>query len=329
MRTREGAREGDLVARDETQDEAQDEAQDDAGFAEAGPDAGVIARVRAGETGAYAELVRAHTPIALRTAALMGAGADAEDVVQDAFVKAYLALGTFKDDAAFRPWLLRIVANQTRNAVRSARRQQTAVDREGAMAGADPAIPESADPVVVALADERRARLMAALEELSEPQRWVVTYRYLLDLDEGETATALGWPRGTVKSRLSRALRRLELLLEADEAVRPGEGPGRARQARQGVQGGIGNGRGRAARRAAGARARTGGATARRPGGRPPGGRPPRGGRFGEQVMGGRRRDDGRAGARADRGDDRGDAGPRDARRPDPGGAVVAGAAGA
>ncbi|EFL25340.1 carboxysome peptide A [Streptomyces himastatinicus ATCC 53653] len=305
--------------------------------------------MRAGETGAYAELVRAHTPIALRTAALMGAGADAEDVVQDAFVKAYLALGTFKDDAAFRPWLLRIVANQTRNAVRSARRQQMVVDREGAMAGVDPAIPESADPAAMALADERRARLMAALEELSEPQRWVVIYRYLLDLDEGETAAALGWPRGTVKSRLSRALRRLELLLEADEAVRPGEGSGRAEQARQagqGVRGGIGDGRGRAARRAAGARARAGGATARRPGGRPPGGGPPRGQRVvGNQVVGrqdagrqdagrqvavGRRRDDGRAGAGPDRRDDRGGAGSRGAdlaRRPDPGGAVVAGAA--
>ncbi len=252
----------------------------------------MIARVRAGETEAYAELVRSHAPIALRTAALMGAGADAEDVVQDAFVKAYLALGTFRGDAAFRPWLLRIVANETRNAVRSARRQQTAVDREGAMTGADPAIPESADPAAVALADERRARLMAALEELSEPQRWVVTYRYLLDLDEAETAAALGWPRGTVKSRLSRALRRLELLLEADEVAPPGERPGRARQE------GIGDGRGRAARRAAGARARTGGATARRPtGGRPPGGRLP-----GKQRAVGERRDDGRAGAGPDRG---------------------------
>lgn len=306
MRTGEGAREGDLVAQDETQDEAPGEAQDEAlggALGGAGPDAAVIARVRAGETEAYAELVRAHTPIALRTAALMGAGADAEDVVQDAFVKAYLALGTFRGGAAFRPWLFRIVANETRNAVRSARRQQTAVDREGALSGADPVIPESADPAAVALADERRSRLMAALEELSEPQRWVVVHRYLLDLDEAETAAALGWPRGTVKSRLSRALRRLELLLEADEAVRLGEGPGRTRQARQEVRGGMGDGRGRAARRAAGARARAGGVTTRRPAGG--------------------RRDDGRAGAGPDRGPARSSGG----RRPAPGGAVVAGPA--
>ena len=57
------------------------------------------------------------------------------------------------------------------------------------------------------MAGERRGRLLAALDELSEEQRQVVTYRYLLELDEAETAEALGWPRGTVKSRLNRALR--------------------------------------------------------------------------------------------------------------------------
>ena len=56
---------------------------------------------------------------------------------------------------------------------------------------------------------ERRAALLAALEQLSEEHRLVVTYRYLLEMDERETAEALGWPRGTVKSRLHRALGRL------------------------------------------------------------------------------------------------------------------------
>ena len=53
-------------------------------------------------------------------------------------------------------------------------------------------------------------RCIAALEKLSEEHRLVVTYRYLLEMDESETAQALGWPRGTVKSRLNRALRKLE-----------------------------------------------------------------------------------------------------------------------
>ncbi|MFF3321470.1 RNA polymerase sigma factor [Streptomyces sp. NPDC002889] len=173
----------------------------------------MIARVRAGEPEAYAELVRAHTAVALRAAVAFGAGADAEDVVQSAFLKAYQALGRFRDGAAFRPWLLRIVANETRNTVRSAGRLRALAGREALMLGPEPLIPESADPAVAAVAGERRGLLLAALGELSEEQRQVVTYRYLLEMDEAETAEALGCPRGTVKSRLKRALTKLEQLI--------------------------------------------------------------------------------------------------------------------
>ncbi|MFJ9740203.1 RNA polymerase sigma factor [Streptomyces sp. NPDC101166] len=173
----------------------------------------MIARVRAGEPEAYADLVRAHTGIALRAARALGAGADAEDVVQQAFFKAYCSLGRFRDGESFRPWLLSIVANETRNTVRAAGRRLTLAGREAAMAGAEPLIPESADPAVAAVAGERRLALLSALDRLSEEHRLVVTYRYLLEMDEPETAQALGWPRGTVKSRLNRALRKLGRLL--------------------------------------------------------------------------------------------------------------------
>jgi len=191
-------------------------------------EAAVIARVRAGEPEAYAQLVRAHTAIALRAATALGAGADAEDVVQQAFVKAYCALGRFRDGTAFKPWLLAIVANETRNTVRTAARQRTLADREAAFVEAEPLIPESADPAVATLRTERRSALLAALEQLGEEHRLVVTYRYLLEMDESETAQALGWPRGTVKSRLSRALRRRARLLPdfrpGDELGEGGEG---------------------------------------------------------------------------------------------------------
>lgn len=185
----------------------------------------MIARVRAGEPEAYAELVRAHTGIALRAAAALGAGSDAEDVVQQAFVKAYCALGRFRDGMAFRPWLLSIVANETRNTVRAAVRRNTLAGREAAFVEAEPVIPESADPAVATLETERRGALAAALGKLSEEHRLVVTYRYLLEMDERETSLALGWPRGTVKSRLNRALRKLERLLPD---FRPREGGGTA-----------------------------------------------------------------------------------------------------
>ncbi|WP_225987274.1 RNA polymerase sigma factor [Streptomyces spectabilis] len=189
-------------------------------------EAAVIARVRAGEAEAYAELVRAFTGMALRAAAALGAGADAEDVVQQSFFKAYCALGRFRDGSAFKPWLLSIVANETRNTVRSAARRRSVTVREAALTEPEPLIPESADPAVAALERERRAALLSALDRLGEHHRLVVTYRYLLDMDEEETAQALGWPRGTVKSRLSRALRKLERLLPEGSAEREG-GEGR------------------------------------------------------------------------------------------------------
>lgn len=172
-----------------------------------------MVRVRSGDLDAYAELVRRHAQMAVRTATLLGAGSAAEDVVQEALVKAYRSLGRFRDGASFRPWLLSIVANETRNTVRTAVRQRTLAGREAALVEAEPLIPDAADPAVAALEVERRTALLAALESLGEDHRLVVTYRYLLEMDESETAQALGWPRGTVKSRLNRALRKLGGLL--------------------------------------------------------------------------------------------------------------------
>ena len=171
-------------------------------------DTDVLARVREGDRDAYAELVHRHAPAALRTASLLGAGPDAEDVVQEAFVKAYAALGQFREGAAFRPWLLRIVANETKNLHRSAGRR-TARERS-VWERTEPLLStEADDPAVTVLSHERRTQLVRGLSQLSEPHRQVVTCRYLLDLDEAETATVLGWPRGTVKSRLHRGLRQL------------------------------------------------------------------------------------------------------------------------
>jgi RNA polymerase sigma-70 factor (ECF subfamily) len=169
--------------------------------------------VRAGDREAYAELVRRHAPLALRTAALLGAGPDAEDVVQEAFVKAYTRLDTFRGDAPFRPWLLRIVTNEARNLHRGAGRRK---DRERLTWSRTERLLVSSSPLDSALSSERRLALVAALRKLAERDRQVVVCRYLLDLTEQESATVLGWPRGTVKSRLSRALRRLEALLEEE-----------------------------------------------------------------------------------------------------------------
>ena len=78
-------------------------------------DADLVAKAMAGDATAFAHLVHRHAPIAKRMARLWGAGADADDVVQDAFVKAHAALARFRSASGFRPWLLSIVHNETRN----------------------------------------------------------------------------------------------------------------------------------------------------------------------------------------------------------------------
>ena len=170
--------------------------------------------MREGDADAYADLVRRHAPVAVRTATLLGAGADAEDVVQESFVKAYRSLDRFRDGAPFRPWLLRIVANETRNLHRSVGRRAARERRD--WAATEPLlVPDG--PVESALTRERRAELLRGVRALSDAHRRVVVCRYLLDLDEAETAAALGWPRGTVKSRLHRALARLRDELATSE----------------------------------------------------------------------------------------------------------------
>ena len=194
-------------------------------------DAGLIARVGDGDRDAFALLVHRHAAGARRTAVLLGAGEEADDVVQEAFVKAYRALGGFRAGADFRPWLLRIVANETRNAQR-ARRRRTA--REGSPAavpdGLLPGAGSAADPAERAVATDRRAALWQRLHALPEDQRRVLVCRFLLDLDEAQTATVLGVARGTVKSRTARGLGRLRALLGAaapqDDPAAEGAGHG-------------------------------------------------------------------------------------------------------
>jgi RNA polymerase sigma-70 factor (ECF subfamily) len=171
---------------------------------------GALERALDGDSAAYSELVRMHQDIAFRAAYLVTrSAAEAEDAAQDGFVKAWQALPRFRRGAAFRPWLLAIVTNEARNRRRHAGRQAALALR--AVEPEPPGVEESAG----ARADHER--LMRIVGGLSEEHRLVIGYRYFLDLSEDETAEALGVPRGTVKSRLARALARLREQMEVDE----------------------------------------------------------------------------------------------------------------
>ena len=177
-------------------------------------DADAVARSRDGDLDAYAVLVARYTLRAHRAAWLLGAGEDADDVVQEAFVKAFRGLPKFRAGEPFAPWLLSIVANETKNLLRS-RHRRNALTRRLSALEPDAATPDT--PFDEAVAGERRTRLLAAVNALPDRERQALICRYFLDLSEAETAQVLHWPRGTVKSRTSRALGRLRGLVSAED----------------------------------------------------------------------------------------------------------------
>jgi RNA polymerase sigma-70 factor, ECF subfamily len=173
----------------------------------------VVERARNGSIGAFEELVKRYQTLAFRTAFLItGDATEAEDAAQSGFVKAYYALGRFREGSAFKPWVLTIVANEARTRNRSARRRAQLELRLIEDRPRDDAAPS---PERAVLDREPLAAVATALDRLSEKDRLVILLRYLLDLSEKETAEVLRCPVGTVKSRLSRALPKLRAELGA------------------------------------------------------------------------------------------------------------------
>jgi RNA polymerase sigma factor (sigma-70 family) len=175
-------------------------------------DTELVVNARAGDIDAFATLVDRYRVPALRLAYGI-AGDEAEDAVQDAFVKAFRKLDTFRSEAPFRPWLFTIVANEARNRRRSMSRRaslELRVREQPAGVGSASDMP--------AIEHEQRRMLVAAVNQLSGHHREVIALRFFAGLSEDETAAVLACPAGTVKSRLSRALGQLRA--ELGEEVR-------------------------------------------------------------------------------------------------------------
>ncbi|MEX2424398.1 MAG: RNA polymerase sigma factor [Acidimicrobiia bacterium] len=171
----------------------------------------LVERAREGDLDAFGELVRRHQAMALRVAALVvGDPTEAEDVTQDAFVKAHRNLHRFTSGRPFRPWLLTIVRNESRNRRRRRGRQAQLTLRAARDPVSEGATPSSESGVI---AEETRRRLLDAVNGLPEHYRLVVGCRYLLELSEAETAAVLGVSTGTVKSRTARGLERLRAVV--------------------------------------------------------------------------------------------------------------------
>jgi RNA polymerase sigma-70 factor, ECF subfamily len=167
----------------------------------------LVREVQRGSAGALEELFRREWPRAYRAAYLVvHDAAAAEDIAQEAFLAAVRAIDSFDRRRPFGPWMHRIVVNRAIDLTRARalRREVDAAAADSAEAPPDqPAAPFSGD-------------VLAALRELSPEHRAVVALRFLFDYTPGEIARALDMPRGTVNSRLRRALDRLGDVLEAD-----------------------------------------------------------------------------------------------------------------
>jgi RNA polymerase sigma-70 factor (ECF subfamily) len=172
-------------------------------------DAALVRAAQRGSEAAVEELFARHWPDAYRTALLIAHDrAAAEDIAQEAFLAAVRALDRFDRRRPLRPWLHRIVVNRAIDWSR-ARALRQEVDVEGV-----PELPDGGDTAQTELLD---SDMTAALAELSPEHRAVVVLRYLLEFTTGEIARALDLPRGTVNSRLRRALDALSCAL-GDEA---------------------------------------------------------------------------------------------------------------
>ncbi|MEK6190980.1 MAG: sigma-70 family RNA polymerase sigma factor [Chloroflexota bacterium] len=177
-------------------------------------DAELMERARQGDVAAFEELVRRYEQIAFRTAFLVCGDADeARDAAQECFVRAWRALPSFRGGAEARPWMLRIVANAARNRRRRSSRQAALGLRlaEDPLSGGAAPSPEGS-----ILAQERRETLLAAIGRLSADDRLVIGLRWFVDMDEASMAAVMNVARGTVKSRLSRAMARLRTEIDSD-----------------------------------------------------------------------------------------------------------------
>ena len=181
------------------------------------PDDEVVRRVRAGETIWFAVLMRRYNQRLFRAArAILGNDTEAEDVVQDAYVRAYTHLDQFAGRAAFATWLTRIAMHE---ALARLRRRKLFVDADEE--DMESLVSEAPDPEAEAFASSTRALLEAAVDALPQAYRSVFMLREVEGLSTAETAECLELSEEAVKVRLhrSRALLRKEIYARTGAAT--------------------------------------------------------------------------------------------------------------
>jgi RNA polymerase sigma-70 factor (ECF subfamily) len=169
----------------------------------------LVRRAQRGERGAFDLLVlRYQHKVVKLVARLLRDPTEAEDVAQEAFIKAYRALGSFRGDSAFYTWLYRIAVNTARNTMAS--RQRRPIDYEADLSETEQSAVESRmrhtdTPEATVLSDEIHETVNRAVAELPEDLRTAIILREVEGLSYEEIAAAMDCPVGTVRSRIFRA----------------------------------------------------------------------------------------------------------------------------
>ena len=172
-------------------------------------DALLVQRARAGDPAAQGALVRRHHGAAYAVAISIARDEDAaQDIVQDAFVKAFAALDGFRGDASFKTWLLTITANEARGMLRKMKRR-----RETGLDAAAPVPADTVDPAEAAVAGQEAERARRMLAELPEKQRLSVSLRVDEGLSFREIGAVIGSSEGAARVNYFHGIRRLRELM--------------------------------------------------------------------------------------------------------------------
>lgn len=173
-----------------------------------------IRRAQRGEVEAFDALVRAYETLAFRAAYLITRDEpEAADAAQEAFVRAYRGLRSFRLGEPFRPWLLRIVTNQALNRLEASKRRGKMTDRylQAVTEAENPPSPQRNAEM-----SEQNNKLMRAVARLKPDEQTLIHLRYFLELPEAEVAQTLAIPQGTVKSRVHRTLAKLREIIRQE-----------------------------------------------------------------------------------------------------------------
>ncbi len=191
------------------------------------PDAALARRIASGDHGAFVVLMRRHNQVLFRTArSILRNDEDAEDAVQDAYLLAYRAMGTFRAEAKLSTWLVRIVVNEALGRARRIRRRAEVIPMDGNTEAGTQAMENivsddlSAQPERSAASAQARRLIEARIDELPEAFRTVFVLRALEEMSVEEVAASLGIAEATVRTRYFRAksLLRASLSREIDHA---------------------------------------------------------------------------------------------------------------